>query len=291
MIGEEERIVKALQKTGVCTVHHSWETEEKPDLWFVFRVWKMFGENDLHLYYNYISHKYHFFIKSAEGQVKLSKKGCYDKYNVRKLIDTEFGHLIAYAKTIVKTLLAGQLFFVKDIDQIKRIEDDFDALVAFVGWYSDGQFDESNAGLKSDGEHPYFIVGDPDQALKKLKRMGYRTVTAFDEEGNEDSYVWLLDADFGYRQFYWEDHQERIENFIMESLQSEFGDCIYNSNYDEEQRMWIYELDLGDQYESRLKRFVKSWNSTKPYGIRCKQGQLVPIGFVLLFKNGYKYSK
>ena len=286
---EEQRVVNKLNKDGLCVIMHGYG--EKPDFWFVFAVWKMCGEPNLYLDYDSEIGKYIFYFKSSEKQVKYTKNKVYRHYDVKAWVKEEVGLYIPYAKRIIKTVSSKGIYLLKDKERIQQLEDDYETLIGLISWYSDGQYDESNAGMVSEGDKPYFVVGDSDLVIKKLKRMGYKTVVTYDWDGKEDC-EWLLDADYGYRSFHWDELQQEIEDFIMDRLQSEFGEyCIYTYDYDENQRIWAYELELNEGYKSSLKEFIRGWNVRKPYGIRCKFIEETPFGFFLNFKNGFKYSK
>ena len=288
-ICEEQRVVNKLKKDGLCVVMHGYG--EIPDFWFVFAIWKMCGEPNLYLDYDGEIGKNIFYFKSTEKQVKHAKNKVYWHYDVKAWVKEEVGLYIPYAKRIIKTVSSKGIYLLKDKERIQQLEDDYETLIGLISWYSDGQYDESNAGMVSEGDKPYFVVGDSDLVIKKLKRMGYKTVVTYDWDGKEDC-EWLLDADYGYRSFHWDELQQEIEDFIMDRLQSEFGEyCIYTYDYDENQRVWTYELELNQGYKSSLKEFIRGWNVRKPYGIRCKFIEETPFGFFLNFKNGFKYSK
>jgi len=245
------------------------------------------------LYFDYDGEigKYIFYFKSTEKQVKYTKNKVYCHYDVKAWVKEEVGLYIPYAKRIIKTVSSKGIYLLKDKERIQQLEDDYETLIGLISWYSDGQYDESNAGMVSEGDKPYFVVGDSDLVIKKLKRMGYKTVVTYDWDGKEDC-EWLLDADYGYKSFHWDELQQEIEDFIMDRLQSEFGEyCIYTYDYDENQRIWAYELELNEGYKSSLKEFIRGWNVRKPYGIRCKFIEETPFGCILRFKNGFKYSK
>jgi hypothetical protein len=264
---------------------------EEPDFWFVFAIWKMCGEPNLYFEYDGEIGKYIFYFKSTEKQVKYTKNKVYCHYDVKAWVKEEVGLYIPYAKRIIKTVSSKGIYLLKDKERIQQLEDDYETLIGLISWYSDGQYDESNAGMVSEGDKPYFVVGDSDLVIKKLKRMGYKTVVTYDWDGKEDC-EWLLDADYGYKSFHWDELQQEIEDFIMDRLQSEFGEyCIYTYDYDENQRIWAYELELNEGYKSSLKEFIRGWNVRKPYGIRCKFIEETPFGCILRFKNGFKYSK
>ncbi len=286
---KERKIVDKLNKEGQCVVRHDWE--EEPDFWFVFAIWKMCGEPNLYFDYDGEIGKYIFYFKSTEKQVKYTKNKVYCHYDVKAWVKEEVGLYIPYAKRIIKTVSSKGIYLLKDKERIQQLEDDYETLIGLISWYSDGQYDESNAGMVSEGDKPYFVVGDSDLVIKKLKRMGYKTVVTYDWDGKEDC-EWLLDADYGYKSFHWDELQQEIEDFIMDRLQSEFGEyCIYTYDYDENQRIWAYELELNEGYKSSLKEFIRGWNVRKPYGIRCKFIEETPFGCILRFKNGFKYSK
>jgi hypothetical protein len=130
-------------------------------------------------------------------------------------------------------------------------------------------------------------MGECDIALKKLKRMGYKTVVTYDCEGRVDI-EYVIDAEFGVFKFDWEAIKEEIEEYIDGEIQNEFGDCIDSGHYDEETKTWLYDLDLGEMHDDNLKSFVKYWNKKKPYHIKC---HMIPselgIGVNLAFKTGY----
>lgn len=286
---KERKIVDKLNKEGQCVVRHDWE--EEPDFWFVFAVWKMSGERNLYLDFDAEIGKYIFYFKSAEKQVKWTKNRAYFHYDVKAWVKDEVGHLITYAKRIIKTVSAKGIYLLKDKERIQQLKDDYDTLTGLISWYSNGQYDESNAGMVCDGNKPYFVVGESNLVVKKLKRMGYKTVVTYDSNGEEE-FEWFLNADYGYLLFDWDEKKEEIEDFIMDRLQSEFGEyCIYAYDYDENQRIWTYELELNEGYKSSLKEFIRGWNVKKPYGIRCKFIEETPFGCILKFKNGFKYSK
>ena len=286
---KERKIVDKLNKEGQCVVRHDWE--EEPDFWFVFAVWKMSGERNLYLDFDAEIGKYIFYFKSAEKQVKWTKNRAYFHYDVKAWVKDEVGHYIPYVKRIIKTVTAKGIYLLKDKERIQQLKDDYDTLTGLISWYSNGQYDESNAGMVCDGNKPYFVVGESNLVVKKLKRMGYKTVVTYDSNGEEE-FEWFLNADYGYLLFDWDEKKEEIEDFIMDRLQSEFGEyCIYTYDYDENQRIWAYELELNEGYKSSLKEFIRGWNVRKPYGIRCKFIEETPFGCILRFKNGFKYSK
>lgn len=286
---KERKIVDKLNKEGQCVVRHDWE--EEPDFWFVFAVWKMSGERNLYLDFDAEIGKYIFYFKSAEKQMKWTKNRAYFHYDVKAWVKDEVGHYIPYVKRIIKTVTAKGIYLLKDKERIQQLKDDYDTLTGLISWYSNGQYDESNAGMVCDGNKPYFVVGESNLVVKKLKRMGYKTVVTYDSIGEEE-FEWFLNADYGYLLFDWDEKKEEIEDFIMDRLQSEFGEyCIYTYDYDENQRIWAYELVLNEGYKSSLKEFIRGWNVRKPYGIRCKFIEETPFGCILRFKNGFKYSK
>lgn len=286
---KERKIVDKLNKEGQCVVRHDWE--EEPDFWFVFAVWKMSGERNLYLDFDAEIGKYIFYFKSTEKQVKWTKNRAYFHYDVKAWVKDEVGHYIPYVKRIIKTVTAKGIYLLKDKERIQQLKDDYDTLTGLISWYSNGQYDESNAGMVCDGNKPYFVVGESNLVVKKLKRMGYKTVVTYDSNGEEE-FEWFLNADYGYLLFDWDEKKEEIEDFIMDRLQSEFGEyCIYTYDYDENQRIWAYELELNEGYKNSLKEFIRGWNLRKPYGIRCKFIEETPFGCILRFKNGFKYSK
>ena len=288
-ICEEQRVVNKLKKDGLCVVMHGYG--ENPDFWFVFAIWKMCGEPNLYLDYDGETGKNIFYFKSAEKQVKHAKKKVYLHYDVKAWVKNEVGHYIPYVKRIIKTVTAKGIYLLKDKERIQQLKDDYETLTGLIGWYSDGQYDEETAGMVCDGNKPYFVVGESELVFKKLKRMGYKTVVTYDSIGEEE-FEWFLNADYGYLLFDWDEKKEEIEDFIMDRLQSEFGEyCIYAYDYDENQRIWTYELELNEGYKSSLKEFIRGWNVRKPYGIRCKFIEETPFGCILKFKNGFKYSK
>lgn len=288
-ICEEQRVVNKLNKDGLCAIMHGYGQE--PDFWFVFAIWKMCGEPNLYFDYDGEIGKYIFYFKSTEKQVKRAKKKVYLHYDVKAWVKDEVGHYIPYVKRIIKTVTAKGIYLLKDKERIQQLEDDYETLIGLISWYSDGQYDESNAGMVSEGDKPYFVVGESNLVVKKLKRMGYKTVVTYDSNGEEE-FEWFLNADYGYLLFDWDEKKEEIEDFIMDRLQSEFGEyCIYAYDYDENQRIWTYELELNEGYKSSLKEFIRGWNVRKPYGIRCKFIEETPFGCILKFKNGFKYSK
>ena len=201
-----------------------------------------------------------------------------------------FGKLMPLARRISKTLNEKGIYLTKDFEKIKSIEQDYDNFLLMVDWFTNGEYDECNAGLKSDGDNPYFIIGECDIALKKLKRMGYKTVVTYDCEGRVDI-EYVIDAEFGVFKFDREAIKEEIEEYIDGEIQNEFGDCIDSGHYDEETKTWLYDLDLGEMHDDNLKSFVKYWNKKKPYHIKC---HIIPselgIGVNLAFKNGYSYD-
>ncbi len=284
---EESKVVNKLNKDGQCVVLHSWQDE--PDFWFVFAIWKMSGERNLYLYFDDQTGKYIFYFKSAQKRLKLAKNKTYDHYDIKVWVKDEVGHYISFAKRIIKTVSTKGFYLLKDKERIQQLEDDYEKLTGLISWYSDGRYDEDTAGMVSNGDKPYFIVGEPDLVLKKLKRMGYKTVLTYDETG-EPFREMLLDANFGGLTFDLEFEENIIDEYITEELQRKFGDCIWSLHYEGEPHSWLYELDLSDEYASSVKRFIKQWNSVKPFNIRCKQVE-APIGITVLFKNGFKYSK
>lgn len=284
---EENKVVNKLIKDGQCVVLHSWQVE--PDFWFVFAIWKMSGERNLYLYFDDQAGKYIFYFKSAKKRLKLTKNKVYNHYDVKAWVKDEVGHYISFAKRIIKTVSTKGFYLLKDKERIQQLEDDYETLTGLISWYSDGRYDEDTAGMVSDDDKPYFIVGEEDLILKKLKRMGYKTVLTYDETG-EPFREMLVDANFGGLTFDFEFEENIIDEYITEELQREFGDCIWSSHYDGELNSWLYELSLSDEYASRVKRFIKQWNAVKPFNIRCKQVE-APIGITVLFKNGFKYSK
>jgi len=283
---KERKIVDKLNKEGQCVVRHDWE--EEPDFWFVFAVWKMSGERNLYLDFDAEIGKYIFYFKSAEKQVKWTKNRAYFHYDVKAWVKDEVGHLITYAKRIIKTVSAKGIYLLKDKERIIEIEDDYETLTGLINWYSDGRYNEETAGMVSYGDKPYFAVGDYDLVLKKLKRMGYKTVQTYAYTGEESSEM-LLDGDFGYMTFDWETEKENIEDYIVDKLQQVFVDCKFSSDYNDELRTWNYGLDLSDEQAKNLKEFIKQWNAVKPFNIRCKQAESQG-GLSLQFKNGFKYS-
>ena len=286
---EFNKIVKDLNEKGWSKVQHPWDGEE-PNSNFLLGVWKSFNEKNLWLYYDWQIGKYFFFVWNARKLVPLSKKKPYDLIKVNSHIMENFGKLMPLARRISKTLNEKGIYLTKDFEKIKSIEQDYDNFLLMVDWFTNGEYDECNAGLKSDGDKPYFIIGECDIALKKLKRMGYKTIVTYDREG-EIFLEYLRDAEFGVFKFDWEEIKEEIEDYIDGEIQNEFGDCIYSAHYDEETKTWLYDLDLGEMYDDNLKSFVKSWNKKKPYHIKCR---MIPselgIGVNLAFKNGYSYD-
>ena len=99
----------------------------------------------------------------------------------------------------------------------------------------------------------------------------------------------MIDGNFGAFQYDWEDIRTEIEEYTREDLQNELGDCIWSSNYDEEKKSWLYELDLGEMYFDSIKFVVKSWNKTKPYNIKCKLTDTeTGIGYGLVFQEWFQ---
>ena len=286
MMKEFDKIVKDLNEKGWSMVRHQWNGEE-PDSNFLFGVWKSFNEKNLWLYYDWQIGKYYFFVWNARMLVPLSKTKPYDLIKVNSHIMEDFGKLMPLARRVSKTLNEKGIYLTKDIEKIKSIEQDYDNFLLMVNWFTNGKYDECNAGLKSNGNKPYFIIGEYDIALKKLKRMGYKTVVTYDCEGEFDI-EYAIDAEFGVFKFDWEAIKEEIEEYIDGEIQNEFGDCIDSGHYDEETKTWLYDLDLGEMHDDNLKSFVKYWNKKKPYHINC---HVIPselgIGVNLAFKNGY----
>ena len=286
MMKEFDKIVKDLNEKGWSMVRHQWNGEE-PDNNFLFGVWKSFNEKNLWLYYDWQIGKYFFFVWNARKLVPLSKKKPYDLIKVNNHIMEDLGKLMPLARRVSKTLNEKGIYLTKDIEKIKSIEQDYDNFLQMVSWFTNGKYDECNAGLKSDCDKPYFIMGEYDIALKKLKRMGYKTVVTYDCEGRVDI-EYVIDAEFGVFKFDWEETKEEIEEYIDGEIQNELGDCIDSGHYDEETKTWLYDLDLGEMHDDNLKSFVKYWNKKKPYHIKC---HMIPsesgIGVNLAFKNGY----
>ena len=284
---EFDKIVKDLNEKGWSKVQHPWDGEE-PDSNFLFGVWKSFNEKNLWLNYDWQIGKYFFFVWNARKLVPLSKKKPYDLIKVNSHIMENFGKLVPLARRVSKTLNEKGIYLTKDLEKIKSIEQDYDNFLLMVDWFTNGEYDECNAGLKSDGDNPYFIIGECDIALKKLKRMGYKTVVTYDCEGEFDI-EYAIDAEFGVFKFDWEAIKEEIEEYIDGEIQNEFGDCIDSGHYDEETKTWLYDWDLGEMHDDNLKSFVKYWNKKKPYHIKC---HMIPsesgIGSSLEFKNCLK---
>ena len=287
MMTEFDKIVKDLNEKGWSKVQHPWDGEE-PNSNFLLGVWKSFNEKNLWLYYDWQIGKYFFFVWNARKLVPLSKKKPYDLIKVNSHIMENFGKLMPLARRVSKTLNEKGIYLTKDLEKIKSIEQDYDNFLLMVDWFTNGEYDECNAGLKSDGDKPYFIMGEYGIVLKKLKRMGYKTIVTYDCEGEIDI-EYLIDAEFGVFKFDWEEIKEEIEEYIDGEIQNEFGDCIYSAHYDEETKTWLYDLDLGEMYDDNLKLFVKYWNKKKPHHVKC---HIIPSDFEfcrnLAFKNGIK---
>lgn len=287
---ELKKIVNDISEKGWSMVQHYLQGEVL-DSAFIFAVWKCLEKKSLWLYYDWRIDKYYFCVWAARKNVPLAKKKSYDVYRVNDYIKNEYGHLIPLAKRISKTLISKGIYKTIKMSTIDSIDQHYDDFMMMISWFTDGKYDEFCAGLKKDGDKPYFIVSDPNIAIKKLKRMGYKTIQTYDEEGNE-SIEYVLGANFGCLEYDWDEIRSEIEDYIMYALQYEFNDCIWNSSYDEEQKAWRYELDLGDMYYADIKRFVKLWNKRKPYNIKCQIPEHESgegIGYDLIFKNGFKY--
>ena len=285
---EIKKIINDLNEKGWSSVRHSWDGEE-PDSDFLFAVWKSFGEKSLWLYYDWRLGKYFFFVWTAKKTVPLAKSKSYDLLKVDTCIKQEYGHIMPLARRIAKVLLNKGIYVTKAMPTIQLIDQNYEAFLMLVSWFTDGKYDESCSGLKSDGDMPYFIIGEVDIAIRKLKRMGYKTIQTYDEYGQK--YIeYVVDGNFGVFQYDWEDIRTEIEEYILDNLQNELGDCFWNSNYDEDKKEWFYELDLGDMYVDSIKYFIKWWNKTKPYNIKCELTDTESgIGYGLVFKNGFKY--
>jgi hypothetical protein len=193
------------------------------------------------------------------------------------------------ARKAGRTLIAKELYMNKDPETLQLINEDYDTFVSLVSWFCDGEYDEYTAGLETEGDNPYFIMGDPPMAMKKLKRLGYKTVTVYEEDGIKSA-EYLLDAKFLCLVFDWDMWKEEMEEYITETINNELDDCIRKYNYDEEKRTWFFELDLGEMFEDNIKTFIKSWNKRKPYKIRCSCSRSDDgINYTLAFKNAIKY--
>ncbi len=282
---EMTKITKELIENGYSSVRHS-NDGEYPDNWFVFAVWKSSGEKNLWLKYDWSKGIYHFYMWPARNKVKLVKNRSYDVYKVNDIVKEEFGRYLPLARKAGRTLIAKDLYMNKDPEALQLINEDYDTFVSLVSWFCDGQYDEYTAGLETEGENPYFIMGDPPMAVKKLKRLGYKTVTVYGVDGRE-SYEFLLDAKFALL-FDWDFWKEEMEGFITGTINNELGDCIRNSSYDEKERKWFYKLDLGAIDEDSIETFIRSWNESKPYKINCSRSD-ADMGFILAFKNAIKY--
>lgn len=285
---EIKKIINDLNEKGWSSVRHSWDGE-KPDSDFLFAVWESFGEKNLWLYYDWQLGKYFFFVWTAKKTVPLAKSKSYDLVKVGICIKLEYGHIMPLARRIAKVLLNKGIYVTKAMPTIQLIDQNYEAFLMLVSWFTDGKYDESCSGLKSDGDKPYFIIGEVDIAIRRLKRMGYKTVQTYDEYGSK--YIeYVIDGNFGIFPFDWNEIQMEIEDFITDTINNEFGDRIYDYQYDEDVREWFYELELGEMYLDRIKYLVKSWNKVKPYNIKCKLTDTeTGIGYGLVFKNGFKY--
>lgn len=283
---EMTKITKELIENGYSSVRHP-DDGEYPDNWFVFTVWKSSGEKNLWLQYDWSKGIYHFYMWPARNKVKLVKNRSYDVYKVNDIVKEEFGRYLPLARKAGRTLIAKDLYMNKDPEALQLINEDYDTFVSLVSWFCDGEYDEYTAGLETEGENPHFIMGDSSMALKKLKRLGYKSVTVYEENGI-DSTEYLLDTKFRCRAFDWGMWKEEMEEYITGTINNELGDCIRNSSYDEKERKWFYELDLGEMYEEEIKTFIRSWNKKKPYKIRCSRSDC-DTGVTLAFKNAIKY--
>lgn len=285
---ELKKIINDLNDKGWSSARHPWDGE-KPDSTFLFAVWESFGEKNLWLYYDWHSGKYFFFVWIARKAVPLAKNKSYDILKVGVYITQEYGHIIPLARHTAKVLLNKGIYATKAMATIQLIDQDYESFLMLVSWFTNGKYDDSCAGLKSDGDKPYFIIGEVDVAIRKLKRMGYKTVQTYNEEGQK-SIKYVIDGNFGVFQYDWEAIRTEMEQYIDDYIHNELSDCIWNSNYNEEKKEWLYELDLGEMYLDSIKYFAKSWNKTKPYNIKCKLTDSDSgIGCGLVFKNGFKY--
>ena len=285
---EMTKITKELIENGYSSVRHPYDGEF-PDKWFIFAVWKSGGEKNLWLNYEWRKGIYHFYTWNARKNVKMAGKSPYDVFRVKNVIQEEFGRMMPLARRVGKKLLTDNIYITKNPQALQLINEDYDTFVSLVSWFCDGRYDEYTAGLETEGDNPYFIMGDPPMAMKKLKRLGYKTVTVYEEDGIKST-EYLLDAKFLCLVFDWDMWKEEMEEYITETINNELDDCIRKYNYDEEKRTWFFELNLGEIFEDNIKTFIKSWNERKPYKIRCSCSRSDDgINYILAFKNAIKY--
>lgn len=96
-----------------------------------------------------------------------------------------------------------------------------------------------------------------------------------------DVYKFLIEFD--------SEGQEEIRLAITEEVQDQFGDVVWNDSYDDETNSWQFELDLGDDHQEDVTKFIKGWNERKPEHLTCKQvDSETGVGISLLFINHFK---
>lgn len=296
------KVVAGLQQNGVGIVRHELDNEF-PDLVFLIGVWVSFEEKSLYLNYDWKKQIYYFYVWKSRKQVVMPKGSRFDRYKVSEYIKHKLGKLLPYARRIDHALDTKQIYFTTDPGKISLIHDCYDEFVALVSWLcKEANYDFFNAGIMTKGEKPYFVMGDYDLALNKLQRIGYHTIeiSECDEEGK-----YLLDASFGGFDFDWSEINGSIMDYIRKELQNEFGDCIGDSVYLEQSKIWFYNLDLIDSESvHEVKKFIREWNQRKPYNIRCSMADMskndlsclrtdyhfIQAGITLAFKNGFKYK-
>ena len=283
------KIVKDLNEKG-WSRYKDLQEDENPDIFLMFSVWKQFGEKNLWLNYDWQKGVYYFYVWNARKELPIIKRSV-DVYNVRKTVYNNYGKFFPLARKIARSIEKKKSYFTKNINEIQTIENDYDLVLGLIDWFvSDIEWDhwDSNVGLMINGDHSYFIIGDEKFIESKLPRLGYSRMITYDEFG-DGPFVEFIDADLQYNTFNWEERKSEMGNFIRDYIQNELGDCIYISDYDNNSKIWVYDLDLGEEYKGSLKRFVKEWNKNKPYNILCKMdlGEM-GTGYRLIFKNRFK---
>lgn len=76
---------------------------------------------------------------------------------------------------------------------------------------------------------------------------------------------------------------------ITKEIQSYFGDCIYSDGYNDTSKVWLFELDLDEEYTEDIEKFCEDWNNKKPYHISCNVIETAFTGTTIEFQNNFIY--
>lgn len=290
MVDIQKKIIKDIAKKGWSRYRQCCD-EDMPDAFFVFTVWVASGEANLILYYDWRKGICFFCTKETKNEVPLPKRAV-DVYDVKKYVKGKFGEFLPLARKVARHIDSKNAYFTKSLKEIELINQNYDLFMGLVDWLvKDVKYDRwsLNNGLKLNGEKSYFIIGEDDFIARRLKRLGYGTVITYDEWGG-GPITEFLDADLQYNVFDWEERKYDIDTFISEEINRELGDCIHSCNYDEQEYLWTYELHLDPVFEEMVKAFVKYWNGSMPFHMRCISEES-EYGYNLLFKDGFKYKR